>query len=122
MRIIPNFPDVTESETATERGARALRWILQTGVTVTVADVDLERADVAAGYAVGVASAEDIRRRISHVRHAILAELRIRRAFAKADVAQPSCKVERPNVGPMAPLRPAPIVRPPAPMEVDIAF
>lgn len=122
-RRIPSLPETGEVETVAQRGARIVRWILETGVTVTLSELDLERADVAVGYAVARAADEDIRQTLTDTRHAILATLRIRRAVDKAEQAEPvpSC-AERPNVGPMAPLQPAPIVRPPAPVEVEIGF
>ena len=123
-RPIPSLPEDVAPETAYERGARALRWILETGVTVTLSDVDLSRADVAAGLAIVQAADEDMRALLSERRHAILATLRIRRALDKAATEQgAACKAEhRPNLGPMAPLQPSPIVRPPSPALAEIEF
>lgn len=131
MRLIPGFPGSAEPETAYQRGARCLRWVIETGVTVTVATVDLERCDVAAGEAIIAATDEDMRQRLSAVRHAVLATLRIRRAQDGAERKQQAQQAQctgsqedhdqRPNLGPMAPLSPRP--RTPAPaQEADIAF
>lgn len=127
---IPEFPDSAEPETAYERGARALRWVVATGVTVTLSTVDLERCDSAAGLAIIGATDESMRARLSAVRHSVLATLRIRRAQEEHQRRQlaagqaPQCapgQDQRPNQGPMAPLRPGPIAPAPA-TAVDIAF
>lgn len=127
-RELPSFPETGSPETAHERSHRLLLWVLKTGCTVTLSDVDLQRADVAACSAVINATDEDIRQAVSFRRHQILAELRIRRSFARQFAQQAACSVQseaRPNLGPMAPLSPAPLS--PAPSAavrepVDIAF
>lgn len=121
---IPEFPNSAEPETAFERGARALRWVIETGAAVALSTVDLERVDVAAGYAIIGAADDDMRQRLSSVRHSVLATLRIRRTLESGPAPQrDACTADqRPNLGPMAPLRPGPVTRPPSPAEADINF
>lgn len=125
MRALPTFPELDAPETTHERAHRLLLWIVQHGVTVTLSDVDLQRADVAACAAVIAATDEDMRQRISFRRHQMLAELRIRRSLER-QAQQAQSTQQRPNAGPMASLSPKPETRPPSPVRqvepVDIAF
>lgn len=121
---LPELPAATEPETAGERGARALAWILETGVTVTLETSDLERADSAAIDAICSPDMSELaRERVSAVRHEIAATLRIRRELdkrAEPVAGAPPCG--RDSGGQLAPLRPGPVTRPPAPERVEIDF
>ena len=128
IRPLPQLaPPYVQSESVLERGARALQFILNTSCTATLCDLDLERADTAAVYAVaGRETSAIARERISDVRHAIARALTYRRSVLPeaGNVPMPTPINELPNLGPMAPLRPvqprfpsAPAVRKP-----EIAF
>jgi hypothetical protein len=121
---LPELPTATAPETCGERGARVLRWILAERVTATLSSVDLERADSAAIVAgCSATMSEACRANLSEMRHAIAATLRIRRELDKVSAPAPAgSPCERPKLGPMAPLSPAPISRPPAPAEIEINF
>lgn len=127
---IPEFPDPEAPETVYERGARCLRWILETNVVVTIADVDLERADIAAAGVVGARDASPVLlERISAVRHYIAWTLAERRRCARNQrLTAGTTQQTKPNLGPMAPLSTPPDDFPPAPsaarrpVAVDVGF
>ena len=127
IRPLPQLaPPYVQSESVLERGARALRFILNTSCTATLCDLDLERADTAAVYAVaGRETSAIARERISDVRHAIARALTYRRSVLPvADSNIPAPINELPNLGPMAPLRPVQPRLPSAPAarKPEIAF
>jgi hypothetical protein len=66
----------------------------------------------------------DLADRYTHARHTI-ATIKLGRAALAApgpESVQPVTVTDRPNLGPMAPLMPVPIVRPPSGQAVEIAF
>lgn len=113
---LPKPPTATDTDTAATYGDRLFVFILETGVTATLDDRQLALAEYAgarasstAGYLVCTYD------RLSAVRRDISAAIRGRAtAAAPADATTAAAPAERPNLGPMAPLTPAPIVRPPS--------
>jgi hypothetical protein len=114
-RPLPQFAEPAAPETILERGARVLQFILATSCTATLTDLDLERADNAAAYAVAAPDPNlTAVAAISEVRHAIAQALKYRRSILPAcEQYAPPNIAEMPNLGPMAKLEPAP--RPMAP-------
>lgn len=113
---LPRPPAPVADQTVVQRGLAILAYVIEYGITCTIAIVDLEYADHAGVFASAapgcLVTTYD---RISDARH------RIRRALAA--VAELDARAtlpggtapHAPNVGPMAPLRPRPDTRPPAP-------
>jgi hypothetical protein len=116
--MLPTLDPQQPDETGLQYGARALAFILQTGVIGTLDTPTLARADQAAGFAVSARGIYPLAAdRLSEVRHWIAAVLRQRAAQVPAAAeVPPSRPDDRPTLGPMAPLAPAPITQPPAPV------
>lgn len=126
IRPLPQLPEPGIPETVLERGARVLQFILATSCTATLTDLDLERADAAAVYAVSARDPYAVTlQRLSEARHVIALALKYRRSILPArEQGTPAPVHELPNLGPMAPLQPAPAGLPPAPVRrvPEIAF
>jgi hypothetical protein len=105
-------PDSWESLQA--YGCRVMRFVIETDVTATLSDRDLELADHFYPLAQAAPDlSEQTRETLSRARHVILAALRGRAPVVP--VSLPSCiPDDRPTIGPMAPLSEVPIIRPPA--------
>jgi hypothetical protein len=113
-RRLPTIDPPAESESLQAYGCRVLRFVIEHDCTATLSDRDLELADHF--YPLAIAAPElsaRVLERIANARRLILAALRGRVPIAP--VVPPAAKHDdRPDDGPMAPLRDAPIVRPPA--------
>lgn len=107
-------------ERATEgtlgHGLRILAFMLEHNVTATLTDLELERAEYAAAFAVTAREILPIAvDKISNLRHLIHKVLQSRKAYADAVTCDtPSDPDVRPPAGPMARLQPQPIRRPPS--------
>jgi hypothetical protein len=97
-------------------GLRVLAFILAESVTATLSDLELERADYAAGFAVTAREILPVAvDRISAVRHVIDKTLKARRRpDPVAEILSGRPVDTRPNEGPMAKLLPIPVTEPPA--------
>ncbi len=126
MQYLPVPLPRTDDQTVTQYGLGLFRFVLATGVTATLSDVDLELASYA-GVVASTGSGMEPRTydRISHARLLILRALETRKALQEAPEPEP-CVIEapepgsRPNDGPMAPLSPAPKPRSPEPVRVPV--
>lgn len=122
-RPLPTLDPPDATETLHSYGCRALTFVLETGITCTLTDQELELADHV--YPMLIANPEILPvavDRLSAARHAILAALRIRRADTDQGVTVPTVAPSSAPEGPMARLRPAPLSQPPAGQKVHIAF
>lgn len=122
---LPSLTPRASDEQLITYGARVLQFLLACSVTATLSDEDLELADHVAVSAVAARDVSPLAlRHISETRHVIAQILRGRRAQADIATAARATWQDKPNIGPMAPLEDAPIVRPPAPAHarVDIQF
>lgn len=115
--MLPSCEPCRPTEDVVSHGARVLAFLLQTSCTATLSDLELERAEIAAKYAIvargiSVTAADNL----SNVRHVIAFVLADRkRHVVEAQQLATLGADRRPNEGPMAPLKDRPIVQPPAP-------
>ena len=97
-------------------GARLFAYVIATGNAHGLSDLQLSQA-IAAGVAASCTPnlSPAVADRYSRVRHDLYTLERIRQRLTTAPAQAPAtAPAERPNLGPMAPLSRAPIVRPPA--------
>lgn len=125
-RPLPQPPAADGTTTVQQYGLRLIAFLLDTGCTVTLSDDQLAAADHAIGLAVrhpyALARTRD---RLAEVQREIAAAIARRASLevpAEGSVPPASCSMERPNLGPMAPLSDRPIVRPPSGQRVNIQF
>jgi hypothetical protein len=116
LKLLPRCPVQGTDESSLGHGLRILAFMLAENVTATLSDLELERAEYAAGFAV---TAREILPlavdRISDIRHVIACVLKARQTL-EAPIVQPALGYDsRPAIGPMAPLPERPKVQPPAP-------
>ena len=114
--MLPNCEPFRPGESIVDHGARVLVFLLATDCTATLSDLELERAEIAAKYAIvargiSVPAAD----RISDCRHLIALILKGRKPAPAPMGPASSCRDDRPNTGPMARLQDRPITRLPAP-------
>lgn len=124
MRL-PSPEPRTESETVQQYGLRILGFVLRTNVTATLTDLELELADHVYPLAIQNPDLMLITREyMTAARHRIMAALKYRQTIAPPPPdAEPAAVIlDRPNAGPMAPLRPTPTPQPPPRMAADLAF
>lgn len=130
---LPEPPGAAPNEPSFVYGARVLCWLLNGGTTATCTEQDLLRADAAAVTALAAhdgpdAHADDRAKvspraldTINARRHDIARALRVIREPRQQTQAPVGHHDQRPPVGPMAPLRPAPVTEPPAGDYADAA-
>ncbi len=128
---IPTIEPQRADESEQAYRVRTLRFVLAHDTTATLTDSDLQGAQWAALFVLAAREISDVAiDKIANVQRLITATLRNRAIEDSAPAAVvPTVADTRPNDGPMAPLKPRPIVRPPAPAYaaprppvVDIAF
>jgi hypothetical protein len=114
MKRLPTIAPPVNGESLQAYGCRVLRFVIETDVTATLSDRDLELADHFYPLAQSAPDlSERTRETFTRARHLILGALRGR--TPAVPVSLPACTPEdRPNIGPMALLSDVPIVRPPA--------
>lgn len=121
---IVQVPSVAENQTAEQYGYALFRFLLASEGYGYLATEQLELAAYAGakvssfrGYTPSVYA------HVSRVRHAIAAIVTARlKERVPAEPAMAPAAIDRPNIGPMARLEPAPIGRPPAGERVEIQF
>lgn len=116
-RPLPHPPALDLDQTVVQRGLAILAFVIETGVTATITDLDLERADHAGSFASGAPGMAPIAYdRVSHARRLIADAVRTRAKLYTATEARMAGGVapHKPDLGPMAPLLDRPIVRPPS--------
>src|SRR5258706_6692876 len=112
---LPHCAPEQPTEGTLGHGLRVLAFILAESVTATLSDLELERAEYAAGFAVTAREILPIAvTRISDVRHIIASILKTRKAWDAVTCDTPTDPDRRPIDGPMAKLTPRPIANPPA--------
>jgi len=121
---LPEFPARTAGESLQAYGSRALQFLLAYNCTAVLTDVDLEligRAAILAGARPDLTTA--VRTTLANVQYLASSMLAARRKL-QAPV-QPSAApagVDKPNLGPMAPVAVRPVVRPPSGEKVKVQF
>jgi len=119
-RIDPQQPD----EPLLLYAARVLRFVIDTNVTATLTDIDLELADHVYPLAVSAPDlADTTRQRLTDTRHEILAAIARRRKLAQMPADVPPVHAPAPTTTPghAVKLIPTPITRPPAPALATLA-
>lgn len=124
------FPQLPEPPTgdglpADLYGQSLLMFVMAHDVTATLTLPQLELAEYAAARVAGLpydaATADRVRASIDRARSLISGAIRRARLLQDAPVALPSgVALDKPNLGPMAPIKDAPIVRPPSGGYADI--
>ena len=124
MRPLPTPDNPTPGETLQAYALRLLGFVLNTGVTATLSDRQLELADH--GYPFAIANPDLLpttREQLTTTRHQIIAALAYRRSLTSVPATAPAPQPpDRPNLGPMARLTPTPRPQPPQPVAADLAF
>lgn len=128
---LPTLDPRTADEPIAIYGQRIVLFLIASGAcTATLSTEDLE---LAAHTITGLAPAcygDATRQRLTDLQHVIATVVRFRKTEEAPGLTLPAPLVEKPNEGPMAPLRDVPDTRPPAPSyavrtpvrEPDIAF
>lgn len=120
LRELPTLAPALAGETLQAFGVRVLIFVLVHRVTATLTDTELELADHVYPFAIARPDIDaHIVDQLSDVRHQILSALRVRRAIEAPIVTVPATPDTKPNIGPMARLQDAPIVRPPSPVAIQ---
>src|SRR5215831_19208217 len=123
----PRLPELalpTPDETAEHYGLRAFAFVVEHGITATLPDDALQLATHV--YRVAIARPDLLPAtldRFADADRAINATIRRRAALAhelEAPELFAAAGHDKPNLGPMAPLSPRPIVNPPAPARVAL--
>lgn len=121
MTVYPRIPDPPDQGDlpADHYGRLLLQFVMVTDVTVTLSLSQLELAEYAAARVVGLpfdpATADHVRREIDRARSLISGAIRrARQLQSPAATIAGEVTPDKPNLGPMARLQDAPIVRPPS--------
>ena len=119
---LPVPPPPATDQTVLQRGLSILAFVMAHGVTATIDDVDLERADHAGSFAsAGRDFAPATYDRISDARNLIRRAITTRAADGPQGATLPGGTApHKPDLGPMAPLQDRPITRPPSGDYVDV--
>jgi len=125
-RRLPVPPDPGPTDTVETHGAAVFRFVVAEHVTATVPTDLLERALHASYSAIAMPDlADTVRERLHDTRRQIIGAITHRLTRDAETVPEgPSVPRTGPPVGPMAPLTPTPVTRPPAASRatVDLRF
>lgn len=117
-RPLPQAPEPDPADDAGRYGLRLFAFLIASdGCTAVLSDEQLSLAEHAGARASGMPGlATRAYDRMSQVRHTIAATIAYRASLAPVEpvTLPPGSPADKPNLGPMAPLVDAPIVRPPS--------